>query len=258
MILTPVAEQHNIQFYNELADELPAVQADRVVLRQGLLELLSYAMNRAHAGSISIKGQTMRDQPYKQSCSAVVRLHIRARGERRPGMRAGVSLEISRHLIHSLDGCVEIDDAAAYWQATVYLPVAAAVPILVMDDNAGLVELFRRYLADRNCQILTAQTAEEALAQAQEVNLRLILLDVMMPEQDGWEILQRLRTVPVTAETPIIICSVLNEPEIAYTLGASDYLPKPVTQDALLTKVEHWCRVRAASAVRPIEAPASN
>jgi len=41
---------------------------------------------------------------------------------------------------------------------------------------------------------------------------------------------------------PVLICSVLNEPEIAFTLGASDYLPKPVTQDDLLAKLERWCR----------------
>jgi Amt family ammonium transporter len=66
------------------------------------------------------------------------------------------------------------------------------------------------------------------------------MLVIMMPEQDGWDVLQQLRAAPETARLPIIICSVLVEPEIASALGASDYLPKPVTQDALLTKLELW------------------
>ncbi len=68
----------------------------------------------------------------------------------------------------------------------------------------------------------------------------------MMPEQDGWEVLQSLHATPETCHVPIMICSVLNEPEIAYTLGASDYLLKPVTQNDLLAKVERWCRAPQA------------
>jgi CheY-like chemotaxis protein len=56
----------------------------------------------------------------------------------------------------------------------------------------------------------------------------------MMPEMDGWELLQRLRTAPQTAATPVIICSVFNDPELAYSLGASLFLPKPVKRDEVL------------------------
>ena len=80
------------------------------------------------------------------------------------------------------------------------------------------------------------------MVEARRTPLELIVLDIMMPEQDGWEVLQRLRATPETRDLPILVCSVLNEPEIAQALGASDYLIKPVTQDALLTKVERWCR----------------
>jgi CheY-like chemotaxis protein len=61
-----------------------------------------------------------------------------------------------------------------------------------------------------------------------------IILDVMMPEMDGWEFLQRLRARPETALIPVVICSIFNDPELAYSLGASLYLPKPVSRDNVL------------------------
>jgi CheY-like chemotaxis protein len=56
----------------------------------------------------------------------------------------------------------------------------------------------------------------------------------MMPEMDGWEFLQRLRARPQTAATPVIVCSVINDPELAYSLGASLFLPKPIGRDDVL------------------------
>jgi CheY-like chemotaxis protein len=61
-----------------------------------------------------------------------------------------------------------------------------------------------------------------------------IILDVMMPGIDGWELLQRLKTLRETQLIPVIICSVINDPELAFALGASQYVPKPVTREALL------------------------
>jgi CheY-like chemotaxis protein len=56
----------------------------------------------------------------------------------------------------------------------------------------------------------------------------------MMPEMDGWELLQRLRNHPQTADIPVVICSVINNPDLAYSLGASLFLPKPVSRDDVL------------------------
>jgi CheY-like chemotaxis protein len=56
----------------------------------------------------------------------------------------------------------------------------------------------------------------------------------MMPGMHGWEFLQRLRNQPATADTPVIVCSVINNPELAYSLGASLFLPKPVNRQDIL------------------------
>jgi CheY-like chemotaxis protein len=60
------------------------------------------------------------------------------------------------------------------------------------------------------------------------------VLDVMMPGMDGWEFLQRLRNQPTTASIPVIVCSVINNPGLAYSLNASLFLPKPVSRRDVL------------------------
>ena len=91
-----------------------------------------------------------------------------------------------------------------------------------------MVELLGRYLTGHNCRVTAPASGQEGLALAHELLPDEIILDVMMPEMDRWEFLQRLRGLPQLAETPDIICSVFNDPELAYSLGASANLPKPV------------------------------
>jgi CheY-like chemotaxis protein len=61
-----------------------------------------------------------------------------------------------------------------------------------------------------------------------------IILDVMMPGMDGWEVLQTLRLQPQTSSIPIIVCSVFDDPELAYSLNVSHFLPKPISRDQIL------------------------
>lgn len=106
--------------------------------------------------------------------------------------------------------------------------------ILVVDDNQSLIDLLERYLTGHHCHVITATSGEEGLARAQAMPLSAIILDVMMPGMSGWELLQILRTQPQTAETPIIICSVFNDPTLAEALGATHFLPKPIRRDQIL------------------------
>jgi CheY-like chemotaxis protein len=244
--LFSVAAGRNITLVNKLVKDLPLVRANRVVLRQGLMGLLSYVLQHLVTGQIIIEA----------TIEQGVTLWVTANVKFQSGDPVSVSLNVSRKLIASLGGSINIKDGSKRWRAGISLPIAEDLPILIMDDNVGLIELFRRYLAGRGYRVLDAHTADEAIEAAGKLNLKLVILDVMMPEQDGWEILQRLKVAPQTKSVPVLICSVLDEPEIAFTLGASDYLPKPVTQDDLLAKLERWCRSPSLPAVPPIGSPA--
>ena len=105
--------------------------------------------------------------------------------------------------------------------------------LLVIDDNEGLIHLLQRYLTDDAYNVMSAPNTEEGLQLIPQLQPDAIILDVMMPGIDGWELLQRLRTRRETAFIPVIICSVINDPELAFALGASQYVAKPVTREAL-------------------------
>jgi CheY-like chemotaxis protein len=246
--LTPLAAGRNLTLDNRIAGDLPLVRANRVVLRQGVMGLLSHVLQHFSGGRITIES----------SLEQSIVLTMTVTGEYLPGDQDSLGLDVSRKLIASLGGATDIKECPTCWQARIGLPVAEDLPILVMDDNPGLIELFRRYLAGHGYQVFVAHNADDAIEIARKVKLKLVILDVMMPEQDGWEILQRLKAATQTQSVPVLICSVLNEPEIAFTLGASDYLPKPVTQDDLLAKVERWCRSLLLSEVLLPESPAGN
>jgi CheY-like chemotaxis protein len=106
--------------------------------------------------------------------------------------------------------------------------------VLVVDDNEGLVKLLTRYLTDQACRVISASDGQEGLRLAKEHGPDAIVLDVMVPHIHGWEVLQRLRHDPQTANTPIIVCSVINDPGLAYSLGASLFLPKPLSRARVL------------------------
>ncbi len=106
--------------------------------------------------------------------------------------------------------------------------------ILLIDDNEGLAHLLQRYLTDEAYTVMSVPNTEDGLDIIQQLQPDAVILDVMMPGIDGWEILQRLRTKRETKFIPVIICSVINDPELAFALGASRYVSKPVTREALL------------------------
>jgi CheY-like chemotaxis protein len=110
--------------------------------------------------------------------------------------------------------------------------------ILIVDDESPAIELFRSYLAGLRFEMEAETRPELALARALAFRPHLILIDVMMPAMDGWELLQRLRHAPALRDVPIIACSVLNDGELARSLGATQFLRKPILRHQLITVVQ--------------------
>ena len=110
--------------------------------------------------------------------------------------------------------------------------------LLVIDDNEGLTHLLQRYLTDDAYTVMPLPNTEQGLNLIPQLQPDVILLDLMMPGMDGWELLQRIRTRSETRTLPVIICSVINDPELAFALGASQYVSKPVTRESLLLALQ--------------------
>ena len=115
-------------------------------------------------------------------------------------------------------------------------------PILVVDDNADNLEIMRSYLEKRGYPITVACSGEEALAVFETVKPALVLLDVMMPGRDGWEVCRVMRQHPQLGKTVrIIMVTALNELDDkreALQTGADDYVTKPFDLPTLAATVQ--------------------
>lgn len=106
--------------------------------------------------------------------------------------------------------------------------------VAIVEDNEDVVALFARYLAGQGYRLVPVHESSAALDRLAELMPAIVILDVMMRDVDGWEILQRLKADPGLRQIPVVVCSVLDEPELAYSIGADAYLRKPVRPAQLL------------------------
>ena len=114
------------------------------------------------------------------------------------------------------------------------------VTILVVDDIPLNVLLIRKMLGKFKFNILTANNGQAALDTLAANNVDLVLLDLMMPGMDGYEVLTRLRNQEETKELPVVILSALNSSDDVtkgFQLGANDFITKPIIMERLLTCV---------------------
>jgi CheY-like chemotaxis protein len=238
-ILTPLSQQLSIQIRLSLPDGLPPVLADRIMLRQALLNLLSRALNTFVRGDLIITAS------HEKQGILIDMFEVSNTSETQPRSpiqpkEGKVALAVARALIEAQDGRLDIQDQPGHWQTQIVLPTSNRVKILVIDDNADIVALIKRYLGGRNVSVVGITTGGQAVSLAAELQPQLITLDVMMPNHDGWEILQKLKKSSETQHIPVVICSVLNQPQLALSLGASDTIIKPVSQVKLLKVLRRW------------------
>jgi adenylate cyclase len=119
--------------------------------------------------------------------------------------------------------------------------------ILIADDNPDNLDIFRTRLAAHDYEIIVANDGEEALAKATEHAPDLILLDVMMPKLDGFEVCRRLKSVPSLPFMPIIMVTAMADSKdviAGLEAGGDDYLTKPVDQAALVARIKSMLRIK--------------
>lgn len=118
----------------------------------------------------------------------------------------------------------------------------ALPPILVVDDNQDNAEIIRQYLEIRGYPITVAHDGDEALAAFEQVKPALVLLDVMMPGRDGWEVCRLMKQHPVLGKNVrIVMVTALDEWEDkreALQTGADDYVEKPFDLPSLAVTVQ--------------------
>ena len=108
-----------------------------------------------------------------------------------------------------------------------------AVDLLIIDDEPSVHEMVTRYLTHRSVVVHSATDGDQGLQMARTLQPDAIVVDVLMSAMSGWEVLSELKADPVTSSIPVIVGSILDEESKAFSLGADDYLVKPIDRDSL-------------------------
>jgi signal transduction histidine kinase/CheY-like chemotaxis protein len=177
-------------------------------------------------------------------------------GRQQPG--TGLGLTLTRRFANLHGGDVRLESEVGKGSVfTITLPLAArhsvespppvmvATPraadsrqlVLVVEDDPAAAELLTRQLDRAGFRTHVARTGNQALADARGLQPAAITLDILLPDLDGWEVLTRLKNEPSTSKIPVMVVSVVDNPELGIALGALDYFVKPVAGVELMSRL---------------------
>jgi PAS domain S-box-containing protein len=282
-----VKDKPTIVLKEEIADPLPTVNADATRVRQVLINLMSNASKFTDTGSITLRARPIEERdPRTNLMARYVQLSVLDTGtgiaeqdmhklfeafsqvDSSPTRKVGgtgLGLSICRRMIELHGGRIWAESQEGQGSTFSFiLPLyqkepppappangqAAAPTVMVVEDDQGIVGLYRRYLEPHGYSLLCIDKSADALASAAEHQPVAILLDVIMPQRDGWRVLADLKQNEQTRNIPVVICTIVSDRERAMNMGAADYLNKPILEADLLQALE-----KVAPAVR-LPAPA--
>ncbi|MDH3831022.1 MAG: response regulator [Gammaproteobacteria bacterium] len=150
----------------------------------------------------------------------------------------------------SAPGASSVDVLAAVTGAGV---AGAGDAVLVIDDDPEALEIIERFLVKDGFSVVTATSGEQGLRLAREIQPVAITLDVMMPGMDGWAVLRMLKADPDLHKIPVIMLTMIDDRMRGYSLGAVDYLTKPVDRELLHKALNRYHRVGEVCPVLLVE-----
>jgi len=239
-IVEPLAREHG--HHVRLPSLQPALlqRVDRALIRLAVVHILRHLMGLLDRAKFDIS-------TFVTDVEAGIKIVAVAMGGESDApvtSLSGANLEIGLQLLVVMGGRLQFDQIGPrQWEARLIWRSVAPQVLLVIDDNAGLADLFRRYLVGEHWQVLSATSGAEARQLMQQARPTAVILDVIMPEEDGWDLLVRLRSNDNTRTIPVIVCSILDDPQMVKALGATACLQKPVTRSALLEALALYVQV---------------
>lgn len=282
----PLADKRGNRLVLE-ADAPGAMHTDVTKLRQMLFNLLGNAAKFTEQGDIRLRARRERDDAREWLVFEVEDTGIGMTPEQQAGLfqpfsqadasttrkygGTGLGLALSRHFARMLGGDIDMHSALGEGTTfTIRIPAdagEAAAPedvapgagdaapsdapiVLVIDDDAAGRDLIARMLARQGLRAEAAGSGADGLRRARELRPSLILLDVLMPGTDGWNVLAQLKADPQLAPIPVVMISVTAQQALGSTLGAADYLVKPVHNDRLVQAIRRHLGTPAPA--RPI------
>ncbi|MEP6536662.1 MAG: ATP-binding protein [Bryobacteraceae bacterium] len=262
--IRPLANQKGIALSAGIQPEL-SIFADRIRLKEILFNLFSNAVKfTREGGRITVRSTVLPDHIRISVADTGIGI---AAGEHESifqtfrqvasttkGVRegTGLGLAITKRLVEQHGGHIWVESelgAGSEFFFTIPQGAAGEEPplepavVLVVEDDESSRELVVSYLESEGLKSLTAGSGDEGLRVARDSHPDVIILDLLMPGRSGWETLYKLRSSPATAGIPIIITSVIDEKKMAFSLGATDYLVKPVAKETLLDAIRRAKRL---------------
>ncbi len=233
-VVRPLAQRHGKMLIVEAA---PAVAGSvhPLVLRQALLALFNAVI--LHSADDKVTTRIANAQRN-------VTVQITGRTSGKPGapLPSAVAAEVAMaaSMLGHFGGTAftRNDAATGIFKVELRCRAAGMVPVLVVDDHADTLDLLRRYTVGTPYTLIAVTDPQEAFDLAVVHQPCAIVLDVMMPQMDGWEVLTQLKQDVRTAHLPVLVCTVLDQSELALSLGATGFLRKPVTRPALLAALD--------------------
>lgn len=222
-LLNPLLEQRDISLEADIPAGLSPVLVDATLARQALFKALRLI---AQTGFSPVRLALVQQEAQVDIRLTCLSCALSAFSEEWQ--------MVELLLTHQGGGFASQRGPAGDETVTLSLPRASQVVVLVIDDNPAIHQLFERYLSLHHYKVIHARSGAEALGMIAERLPDLVILDVMMPGMDGWQVLRDLAQNPSTRAVPVVVCSVLKEPELALSLGARAYLKKPVERVDLL------------------------
>ena len=254
-----------VELRKEIQPDLPIIHADPIRVRQILLNLISNAAKFTEEGYIEVAARLAKG-PHGLS-EILVKVEDTGPGiapedqhklfrpfsqvdaslTRKTG-GTGLGLSITRNLVEMHGGRIWLESevgkgATFYFTLPVIQPSQTGADeseriVLVVEDDTDVIHLYQRYLTPRGYRVIPLTEPNMAVARARELKPMAILLDIMMPERDGWQVLQELKKHSETRDIPVIVISIVEERERGFSLGAADYLHKPVLEEDLARALE--------------------
>ena len=134
--------------------------------------------------------------------------------------------------------------------AEIHAPPGTGPLVLVVEDDRLAGELLARHLTLGGYRVARAASGGRAVALARELRPDAITIDILLPDEDGLDVIARLKSAPETREIPVVVVSITDDRELGLSLGATDWLVKPVARDALIGAVRRAVGVNPAAGAR--------
>jgi PAS domain S-box-containing protein len=268
--IEPLAQQKGNRLEIDTSSAPARLRCDPQKLQQVLINLMSNACKFTTAGSVRLDVRaagsgwvalSVQDTGIgmsEEQQAKVFRPFVQADSSttRRFG-GTGLGLAISQRFCEMMGGRIELTSKPGHGSKfTVWLPeevqrrsgppdraqLGAGPSVLVIDDNQLTYEVLSHSLAQRGLRVEWVGTGELGVHAAKEQRPDVIVVDITMPGKDGWAALAGLKESAETADIPVVLVTSLDEPRVGMSLGASDYVIKPIQPSELIATVQRWLR----------------